>query len=711
MGGSFTRPAAAGRAGAFSAWSLLLGLVFVACTPPARTLQSTILTPASASIAAGQTQLLLASGRYSDGASEQLTTGLAWASSDTEVVTVDGSGVARGIASGSATITATHVATGLSGSAALTVTPAVLQAVTVSPDAPTIVVGLNQRFTATGHYSDGESVPLSSGVTWSSSNADVATIDGSGLAHAFATGSVDITATSTASGISGHGALTITAPTAPTVVSTSPSQGSQDYLVGGLITARFSEDMEAATLDGGSFQVFTGGLEVPGTVSYASRVASFAPAIALAIGATYEVTLAASVRSQSGLALAQPYTWSFRSAGPAGWNQPVRIGSTQVLGGVVHPVLRLGAELYAAWEHVGAARVEIRVSRLGGSTPHTWIGEGALDAGTGDADRPRLAVGNVIATVLWNQGGVLYASQAGSAVDTWSSPRPVSDSGSAPDAATHRIGCDTNGNAVAVWSSRGRIYAAEYAQVSDLWSAPFRVDASGGQDPSVSVDAFGDTTVVWERDAVVYGASKSRMNGLWAPEAAISTAVQVAPVGGKLRPDVIHTLYDGMVVTWAGAVAGSPGSTHVRARRWNSGVWQPEVTVWSAPGLLSDPAPHLDPLGGPDFLLTWVVRGDQPKAGVAIFTGGAWQAPSTSLLSGAEVSGSIWSTYQPPPRSLLVTAHGSVDLSTLVSPSSAWSTVSLGTGDAAAVSYDGSGAPVVIWSAAVGATGIFAARW
>jgi hypothetical protein len=127
------------------------------------------------------------------------------------------------------------------------------------------------------------------------------------------------------------------------------------------------------------------------------------------------------------------------------------------------------------------------------------------------------------------------------------------------------------------------------------------------------------------------------------------------------------------------------------------------------PGQLPDPAPTFAPHAGPDFLLTWNIRGARPKAGVSLFTNGAWQVPDTSLPAGPEVSGAIVSlSDQTPPRSLLVTVRKSVDLSFRASPSSAWSTVALGTGASAAAVFDSWDRPVVVWSAAAGADGVFA---
>lgn len=91
---------------------------YVAPALPAATVT---VAPATASIIAGSTQQFTATAKDANGAI--VATTFTWSSSNTAVATVDGSGLATGIAAGSATITATS-ANGTSGSSALTVTVA-----------------------------------------------------------------------------------------------------------------------------------------------------------------------------------------------------------------------------------------------------------------------------------------------------------------------------------------------------------------------------------------------------------------------------------------------------------------------------------------------------------------------------------------------------------------------------------------------------------
>jgi hypothetical protein len=263
---------------------------------------------------------------------------------------------------------------------------------------------------------------------------------------------------------------------------------------------------------------------------------------------------------------------------------------------------------------------------------------------------------------------------------------------------------------LAVWAAQGKIYAAEYNASAKAWSAPFRVDTGGGENPAVSVDAFGGGAVVWERSAVVYGVLHT-FGTSWGMEQALSTG-GIDPAQGKLRPDVVRTLYEGMLVAWGRAIAGASPTTQVRARRWTSANGrEPEVTVWSTPGLTSAPPPRFAPGGGPDFLLSWSINGSTPATGAALYTGGSWQIVQSTTASDTGVSSSILSRYQASPVAALASASGGrVDVRELSWPSSSWTTTSMGGGASSAVALDVFGRLVVVWSAPVGASGIFATR-
>lgn len=168
-------------------------------------------TPATASIAKGTTQQFTAIGTLSDSATQNLTTWATWNSSNSSVATISSRGLATTVDEGSTLITATFDGV-TSNQATLTVTPALLVSIAVTPVNPSIALGTTQQFIATGTFSDSTTQDISSSVTWSSSNTGVATISNAtgskGLATSVREGSTIIKAVF--GGISGSTTLTVT---------------------------------------------------------------------------------------------------------------------------------------------------------------------------------------------------------------------------------------------------------------------------------------------------------------------------------------------------------------------------------------------------------------------------------------------------------------------------------------------------------------------
>jgi uncharacterized protein YjdB len=118
-----------------------------------------------------------------------------WSSSNPSVATIDANtGVATGVAPGTTSITATSEGK-TSNSATLTVDPAPVGSVTVSPSTQTITDGNTAAFTAT--VNDTHDHPLTGRtVTWDTSDPAVATIDNTGNATSTGPGTTTITAAS-----------------------------------------------------------------------------------------------------------------------------------------------------------------------------------------------------------------------------------------------------------------------------------------------------------------------------------------------------------------------------------------------------------------------------------------------------------------------------------------------------------------------------------
>ncbi len=190
------------------------------------TLVSINVTPTNPSIANGTSQQFAATGTYTDNSTQNLTTSVTWGSSDTSVAAISNASGSNGLASsvsqGAVTITATLGT--VSGSTGLTVTPATLVSISVTPTNPSIANGTSQQFAATGTYTDNSTQPLTTSVTWSSSNISVASISNAsgsnGLASSVSQGAVTITAT--LGTVSGSAGLTVT-PAALVSIAVTPA--------------------------------------------------------------------------------------------------------------------------------------------------------------------------------------------------------------------------------------------------------------------------------------------------------------------------------------------------------------------------------------------------------------------------------------------------------------------------------------------------------
>jgi trimeric autotransporter adhesin len=196
-------------------------------------LVSIAVTPPNPSIAKGTTQQFTATGTYSDNSTQDLTTQVTWASDTTGVATISGGGLATAVAVGTAHISATKGA--ITGSTGLTVTPAILQSIAVTPANPSLAKGTMQQLTATGTYSDLSTQDLTTQVAWASDTAGVATVSNAagtkGLATAVAVGTATISATT--GSVTGATLLTVTpamlrsiavTPTNPSVAKGIPVQ-------------------------------------------------------------------------------------------------------------------------------------------------------------------------------------------------------------------------------------------------------------------------------------------------------------------------------------------------------------------------------------------------------------------------------------------------------------------------------------------------------
>ena len=241
--------------------------------PPSVSLVSISVTPFfPANLPKGLTRQFSATGFYSNGTTQNLTASVAWSSTAGTVASVNASGLATGVGVGTTNINA--LASGVSSaSVALTVIPAVLQSIAITPANPTIGAGQSPQFTATGTYSDSTTQNITASVWWTSSNLSVATINSNlsttpGSAFGASTGSSTIIATDPTTSVTSSTLLTVA-----------------NYSVGGTQSLLPAGASVTVLNNGTDSLTFTNS-----TVSPTSSV-PFYFNIPLATGATYNVTV------------------------------------------------------------------------------------------------------------------------------------------------------------------------------------------------------------------------------------------------------------------------------------------------------------------------------------------------------------------------------------------------------------------------------------
>jgi uncharacterized protein YjdB len=165
----------------------------------AATLASIAVSPTNANLALGYAMSFSATGTYTDGSTQSLTSQVTWTSSAGGVATIsnasNSAGVATSVAQGSTNITASMSGV-TSAPAALTISAPTLLSITITPANAAVLPGSTLQYLATGNYSDTSTGNITSSVTWLSDTPATAAFNNStaGLVSAIAVGSANISA-------------------------------------------------------------------------------------------------------------------------------------------------------------------------------------------------------------------------------------------------------------------------------------------------------------------------------------------------------------------------------------------------------------------------------------------------------------------------------------------------------------------------------------
>ena len=192
--GGLVRSVAPGRVRITATFRSVSGIALATVTG-AQLVQLGLLPP-SLTLPIGTSGRLRAFGVFTDRSIREVSGEAVWSVGDPGIATVDPTGLVSGLAKGNTEVKA--ALSGLSATAAVSVTDAELTRILVGPVTMALPVGMSGRFNATGIYSDNTLRDVTGDATWSSSDAAVATISNAlgsrGLATATGQGTAQIAA-------------------------------------------------------------------------------------------------------------------------------------------------------------------------------------------------------------------------------------------------------------------------------------------------------------------------------------------------------------------------------------------------------------------------------------------------------------------------------------------------------------------------------------
>ncbi|WP_426111283.1 ice-binding family protein [Massilia sp. PWRC2] len=211
----------------------------------AATVVSVVVTPATATVAIGATQQFSAMATYTDGSAVDVSAKSVWNSASPAVASINGTGVASAIKAGAVVIGAAFE--GKSASATLTVLPATVLSLTLTPASNSLHVAASRQLVAVASYSDGSVVDVSRAATYASATPAAVSISAGGVITGVAVGSSALSAS-----FGGKSALAQATTTAPTVTNIAVRPANASVTVGAS-----QQFIAVATYSDGATEVIT----------------------------------------------------------------------------------------------------------------------------------------------------------------------------------------------------------------------------------------------------------------------------------------------------------------------------------------------------------------------------------------------------------------------------------------------------------------------
>jgi len=158
-------------------------------------LVSIALSANNPSLPVGNSERLTATGTYTDKTTRDITGSVTWSSSAPSVVSVSSGGTVQAKSVGSAAVSATS-SSNITGRVNLSVSSAVLVAISISSTSESLPIGETMQLGAAGTFTDGSTRDLTGSVNWVSSSPTVLSIKATGLVAGISVGAAGVTASS-----------------------------------------------------------------------------------------------------------------------------------------------------------------------------------------------------------------------------------------------------------------------------------------------------------------------------------------------------------------------------------------------------------------------------------------------------------------------------------------------------------------------------------
>jgi hypothetical protein len=177
----------------------------VSVTVGAATLTQVTVTAPESSLPLDESEQLTATGTYTDGTTQNLTSSVTWQAGPTSIASISAQGQLKGLNQGAAQISAAYQ--NLTGTASVTVGAAALVQISVTAPRANLPLGESESLSATGTFSNGNTQNVTSLVTWQAGPSTVASVNAQGSLKGLNTGVAQISAAY--QGLTGNAAVTV----------------------------------------------------------------------------------------------------------------------------------------------------------------------------------------------------------------------------------------------------------------------------------------------------------------------------------------------------------------------------------------------------------------------------------------------------------------------------------------------------------------------